>query len=145
MRRGSIVVVVGRSVELDLALGALEVLDLGLRVIPTLAEAEWALLSRERPMVGAVLISLVEEPGPGLGLIRALRARPGLADVPIVAWAQETAAGTLAEAYGAGVSSGVLLDGSDNDAVRLAQTIHYWAAANEPAPLESVGVSTVPL
>ncbi|HSW29695.1 MAG TPA: hypothetical protein VLH75_09475 [Longimicrobiales bacterium] len=137
MRGGPIVVVVGKSAELEMALGALEELELRIRVIPTLPEAERALLSEARPRVSAVLTSLIQDPARGLGLIRSLRATPGLSTVPIAVWASASAAHVLADAYRLGASSGVLLDGTHEDAVRLARMIHYWAASNEPCSLEA--------
>lgn len=137
MRGGPFVVVVGRSLELDLALGALEALALGLRVIPTVREAERALLAEPSPRVSAVLVGLTDDPEAGLRLIRSLRSRPGLADVPVVVWAPDDDSGVLAEAYRLGASSGVRLGGGDDDPLRLAQVIHYWAAANEPHTQEA--------
>lgn len=138
MRLGPIVVVVGKSAELDLALGALEELDLRVRLVPTVREAERALLAGARPQVSAVLVSLMQAPSQGLGLIRALRASPGLSSVPIVAWAPADSADVLTDAYRLGASSGVLLDGTLDDPVRLARMIHYWAAANEPFAHEAL-------
>jgi DNA-binding NarL/FixJ family response regulator len=132
-----VVVVVGKGAELELALGALEELDLGVRVIPTAVEAERALLTESHPRVAAVLASLVQDPARGLALIRALRAARGLASVPIAVWAPATAPHLLSDAYRLGASSGVLLDGTHEDPVRLARMIHYWAVANEPYAQEA--------
>jgi hypothetical protein len=137
MARGPIVVVVGKSAELELALGALEELDLRIRVIPTALEAERALLSDARPRVAAVLTSLMQDPVRCLGLIRSLRAAPGLSTVPIAVWAPASSAHLLSEAHRLGANSGVLLDGTHEDPVRLARMIHYWAAANEPCFFEA--------
>lgn len=132
MRREGTVVVVGKGAELELALGALEELNLAVRVIPSALEAERALLHDAQPLVSAVLVGLVTEPARGLTLIRSLRAATGLAKVPIAVWAPASAGNLITQAYGLGAASGVLLDGTHEDAVRLARMIHYWAAANEP-------------
>lgn len=132
MRAGPIVVVVGKCSALNVALGALEDLDLRVRVIPTVREAERALLDANRPSVSAVLVSLVQEPEPALALIESLRGRPGLSSVPIAVWAHSDSAHLIASAYEAGASSAVLVDGSHEDPIRLARMIHYWAVANEP-------------
>lgn len=132
MHAGPIVVVVGNCPAMYLALGALEDLDLRVRVIPTVREAERALLGASRPNVSAVLVSLVQESDPALALIRSLRGRSGLASVPIAVWAHTGSSHLLGEAYEAGASSAVLVDGSHEDPIRLARMIHYWAVANEP-------------
>lgn len=132
MRVGPIVVVVGKCPALYLALGALEDLELRVRVIPTVPEAERALLGANRPKVSAVLVSLVQEPEPALALIRSVRERGGLAAVPIAVWSHTDSCHLLADAYEAGASSAVLVDGSHEDPIRLARMIHYWAVANEP-------------
>lgn len=132
MRSGSIVVVVGKCPAMYLALSALEELDLRVRVIPTVREAEQSLLTSVGPRVRAVLVSLVQEPEGAMGLIQSLRARSGLASIPIAVWTTTDAAHLLAEAYAVGASSAVLVDGSHEDPIRLARMIHYWAVANEP-------------
>jgi len=133
-----IVIVVGRSEELDLALDALSDLELSVHVIPTVAEAERALPGIHPPLVGAVLVGLDHSPTRGLDLIRSLRSRRALATTPIAVWAPANAAHLLADAYRAGASSGVLLVGAHEDAIRLAQMIHYWAVANEPPVHEAL-------
>ena len=138
MRMGPIVVVVGKSAELDLALGALEDLDLRIRVIPTVPEAERALLGEIRPHIAAVLMSLMQDPARGLELIGSLRSVPGLSTVPIAVWAPAASAHLLADAYRLGASSGVLLDGTHEDPVRLARMVHYWAASNETYSQEAL-------
>lgn len=131
MRNGPIVVVVGRGAALDLALGALEDLDLPVRVIPAANEASRALLRAERPRVKAVLVSLVEEPSEGLELVRSLRNGGGLGSVPLAVWVRAPDRHVRAEAYRLGASSVVPMDGTDEDPMRLARMIHYWAVANE--------------
>lgn len=128
----STVVIVGRSEALDLALDALVDLDLTIRVIPTVAEAERALLGVHPPVVGGLMVDLSQSPSRALTLIRELRLRIALAAVPIVVWASAADAPLLADAYRAGANSGVTLAGTHEDAIRLAQMIHYWAVANEP-------------
>lgn len=138
MRAGPIVVVVGKCPAMYLALGALEDLDLRVRVIPTVGEAERSLQGAGRPGVSAVLVSLGREPGAALALIRSLRGRSGFASVPIAVWVPASSSHLLATAYEAGASSAVLVDGSDEDPIRLARMVHYWAVANEPHPDEAV-------
>lgn len=132
-----IVVVVGTCAALDLALSALEELELGIRLIPNVREAKAALMADSRPLVSAVLIGLVSDAPGALELLRALRARGGLASVPMVVWAGPSQRELMPEAYRAGASSGVLLDGTEEDPVRLARMVHYWAAANEPFTQEA--------
>ncbi len=134
MRGEGAVVVVGKSAELDLALSALEDLDLGIYVIPTVPEAERALLRTPAPRVPAVLVDLRPDAVGGLEFVQALRGHAGLGRVPVTVWAPATVGDRLTDAYRLGAVSGVLLDGTDEDAIRLARVIHYWAAANEPYP-----------
>lgn len=136
MRGRRIVIIVGKSPALDTALDAMAELALPVRVIPTVREAERALLGADRPLVDAVLVGLDPSPEDGIRLVRSLRQGPFLASVPIAVWARGAHAVSLADAYMAGATSGILLDGSDEDPIRLARMIHYWAAANEPPLLE---------
>ena len=138
MRGRRTVIIVGRGPELEQALDAMAELDLPVRVIPTLLEAERALLGTAQPRVSAVLVSLAEDPERGLRLIRSLRRGSTLAAVTIAVWAPANAAIRLADAYRAGASSGVLLDGTHEDPIRLARVIHYWAVANEPPTHEAL-------
>ena len=138
MRGGRTVIIVGRGPELEQALDAMAELDLPVRVIPTVLEAERALLGTAQPRVSAVLVCLAEDPERGLRFIRSLRSGSALAAVTIAAWAPAGAAIRLADAYRAGASSGVLLDGSHEDPIRLARMIHYWAVANEPPMQEAL-------
>lgn len=130
------VVIVGRSAALELALDALAALNLVIRVIPTVQEAERALLGATPPRVGALLVDVSQNAALALRLVRELRSRSGLATTPIVAWASAEDIHHLADAYALGASSCVPLAGTHDDAIRLAQMIHYWAVANEP-PIES--------
>ena len=125
-----IVVVVGRSPDLDRALDALWDLDIRIRVIPTVTDAGYTLLGCERPRIKAVLVSLVEDPEGALELVRSLRNGSGLASVPIVVWAREGSDRILASACAAGADSGVLLEGGPDDPACLARTIQYWAVAD---------------
>lgn len=138
MPGGRLVIIAGRCPELDLALDALAAFDLPVRVIPTIPEAERTLLCAQRPLVAAVLIGLGEHPSEGLALVRALRSLSALDTTPIAVWAPAKAAPLLADAYRAGANSGVLLDGTYEDSVRLAQMVHYWAVANEPPTQEAL-------
>lgn len=138
MRRGRTVIIVGRGAELDLALDAMAELELPVRVIPTVVEAERALLGGAQPEVSAVLVSLAEDPGGAFRLIRSLRSGSAPSAVTIAVWAPAGGAIRLADAYRAGASSGVLLDGTHEDPIRLARMVHYWAVANEPPTREAL-------
>lgn len=130
MIENRIVVVVGKSRNLDRALDLLWTEDLRVRVIPTVTEAGYALLGCDRPLVRAVLVSLVEDPEGAVELVRSLRNGSSLSSVPIVVWAREAFDGALESAYRAGADSGVLLDGGSEDPVRVARTIRWWAGRN---------------
>jgi len=129
MLEAGIVVVVGKSPELDRALDTLWDLDLRIRVIPTVTEAGYTLLGCERPLVRAVLVSLVEDPEGALELVRSLRNGSGTASVPVGVWLRESSDGLLARAYEVGANDGVLLEGGEDDPARLARMIHYAAVA----------------
>lgn len=135
MLESGIVVVVGKSRNLDRALDLLWTEELRIRVIPTVTEAGYVLLGCDRPLVRAVLVSLAEDPEGAVELVRSLRNGSGLSAVPIVVWVREAFDGVLESAYAAGADSGVLLDGGSEDPVRIARTIRSWAAADGRAAI----------
>ena len=132
MPEDGIVVVVGKSPVLDQALDALATQDLPILAIPTITEAGYALLGSGRPMVRAVLVSLVEDPEGALELVRSLRNGSALASILIGVWARRASERTLASAFAVGADSGVALDGGADDAVRLARMIRSWAVPDQP-------------
>jgi hypothetical protein len=126
------IVVIGRGSALDSALDAQGETGLSLWRFPTIAEASRSLPGHERPRVGAVLLSLLEDADAGLHLIGQLRALPAFRGVPIIVWASAASSLVVWDAYALGASSALLLTGTDEDAVWLSRTIHYWKALNEP-------------
>lgn len=121
-------IIVGGSAELELALDALADLELSLVRIPTLTEAR----ERVRGFIGAggILLDLRDDVASGLRIIRSVRRTAGMRNVPVVVWSEHRA--DLASAYSAGATSGVVLDGSSDAAIRLTTLIHYWASVSEP-------------
>ncbi len=132
MPEDGIAVVVGNSPALEQALDALSTRDLSVLAIPTIAEAGYALLGSDRPLVRAVLVSLVEEPEGALELVRSLRNGSALASVFVGVWARRASERALASAFALGADSGVVLDGRADDAMRLARMIRAWAVSDEP-------------
>jgi hypothetical protein len=132
MKAESIVVIVGRGAELDLAIDAQSESGMAMRRFDTVAEAAQQLPNHAHPRIGAVLLSLMEDAPEALALIEQLRGSPSLCTVPIAVWAPAESTTLVWEAYRRGASSALLLRGNDDDAVWLSRTIHYWKALNEP-------------
>jgi DNA-binding NtrC family response regulator len=136
MRHEGITIIIGASAALELALDALEDLDLPVRSAPTVAAAETVLRDTPHRWIRAVLVDLTTDPERGLALIRHFRSRGR--QVPVAVWAGSATPQLLASAYAAGANSAVSLDGSGADASRLAALIHYWCVDNQPPRMEPV-------
>ncbi|GMV04089.1 MAG: hypothetical protein AMXMBFR53_03700 [Gemmatimonadota bacterium] len=126
------VLIVGASPGLELALDGLAALALPVRLIPTAGEALRILERSREPNVRAVLVDLRRDGERALEVIRAVRRLPPPLAPPVAVWGSGPT--EVGRAYEAGATSGVVLEPSAEEAVRLAAVVYYWAVANEPPP-----------
>ncbi len=132
--RNQVIIVAEPSIELELALDALDELRDNVRIFSSPAEAGLMLLSSARLTDTVVVAIQIGEPEQGVEhLVARLRRAPTTANIPIVLWGSAAACRAMSSTQRPGVNSFVsTTEDPQANATLLARMIHYWAVVNQP-------------